>query len=57
VARSIKGKLVSDLGAFPWAGSQFDPTTRPSFPQDTLLFHPFSSVRQEQLWVRDVTVG
>jgi hypothetical protein len=28
-----------------------------SFPQVPLHFHPCNSFRQEQLWVRDVTVG
>jgi hypothetical protein len=40
---------VSVFGASPWAG--------PSFPHAPLHFYPCNSFKQEQLWVRDVTVG
>jgi hypothetical protein len=48
---------VSGLGTSPWAGSHFGPIAEPSFPQVPLHFHPCSSFRQEQLWVRVLTVG
>jgi hypothetical protein len=49
--------MVSGLGTSPWAGSHFGPVAGPSFPQASLHFHPCNSFRQEQLWVRVVTVG
>jgi hypothetical protein len=57
-----KGKLlvsviVSGLGTSSWAGSHFGHVAGPSFPQDPLHFHPCNSFTQEQLLVRDVTVG
>jgi hypothetical protein len=48
---------VSDLQAFPWARSHFGPVTGTSFPRAPLHFHPCSSFRQEQLWVRVLSVG
>jgi hypothetical protein len=49
--------MVSGLGTSPRAGSYFGPVTGPSFPQAPVHFHPYYSFRQEQLWVRDVTMG
>ena len=43
--------------ASPWAGSHFGPVDGPSCHQAPLHFHPCSSFKQEQLWVRVVTVG
>jgi hypothetical protein len=37
--------------------STFGSVSGPSFPRDSLHFHSCSSFRQEQLWVRDFTVG
>jgi hypothetical protein len=48
---------VSGLGTSPSAGSHFWPLGGPSFPQAPLHFHPCNFFRQEQLWVRVVTVG
>ena len=45
------------LGVSPWARSYFEPVTGPSFPQAPPHVHPWSSFRQEQLWVRDLIVG
>jgi hypothetical protein len=47
---------VSGLGTSPWAGSHFGSVAGSSFPQAPLHFHPSSSFRQEQLWVRILTV-
>ena len=55
--RSLFVPLVSGLGTSPWARSHIGPVVGPSFPQAPLHFHPCNSFRQEQLWVRDVTVG
>jgi hypothetical protein len=49
--------INQSLEASSWAGSHFGPVTGPSFPQAPLHFHPCSSFRQEQLWVRVLTVG
>ena len=38
-------------------GSYFGPVIGPSFPQALLHFHHCNSFRQEQLWVRILTVG
>jgi hypothetical protein len=54
---SISSVIVSGLGASPWAGSHFGHVTRPCFPQAPLHFHPWSSFRQEKIWVRVLTVG
>jgi hypothetical protein len=54
---SITSLIVSGLGTSPWAGSHFVPVAGSSFPQAPLCFHPCNFFRQEQLWVRDVTVG
>jgi hypothetical protein len=40
----------------PWAGSHFGPVAGPSFSQAPFHFHLCNSFRQEQLWVRYVTV-
>jgi hypothetical protein len=48
--------IVSGLGTSPWARSHFEPVTGPSFSQAPLHFHLCNSFRQEQVWVRDVTV-
>jgi hypothetical protein len=48
---------VSGLGTSPWAESHFGPDTGPPFSQAPLHFHPCSCFRQEQYWVRVVTVG
>jgi hypothetical protein len=47
----------SGLGTSRWAGSHFGPVAGPSFPQALLHFHPCSTFRQGQLWVRVLTVG
>jgi hypothetical protein len=49
--------MVSGLGTAPWVGSLFETVTETSLPQAPLHFHPCNSFRQEQLWVRIVTVG
>jgi hypothetical protein len=54
---SIVSVIVSGLGTFPRAGSRFGPVFGPSVPQDSLHFYPCSSFRQEQLWVRVLTIG
>ena len=54
---SIASVIVLQLGAFPGAGSHLGPVAGPYFPQVTRNFHPCSSFRQEQLWVRVFTVG
>jgi hypothetical protein len=48
---------VSGLGTSPWAGPRFRLVIGPSFPRALLHFHPYNYFRQEQLWVRVVTVG
>jgi hypothetical protein len=48
---------VSGLGTSLWAGFDSGPVAGSSFPQAPLHLHPCSSFRQEQLWVRNVTVG
>jgi hypothetical protein len=48
---------VSGLGTSPWARSHFRPVAGHSFPQAPLHFHPCNSFRQEQFWVRVMTVG
>jgi hypothetical protein len=53
----ISSVIVSGHVTCPWTGSPFGPVAGPSFPQDPLHFHPCNSFRQEQLWVRVVTVG
>jgi hypothetical protein len=54
---SIASVIVSGLRNSSWAASQFESTTGPSFSQAPLHFHPCSSFRQEQLWVRILTEG
>ena len=49
--------VKSCLHLRPHFGFHFEPAARPSFPQALLHFHPCNSFRQEQLWVRVVTVG
>jgi hypothetical protein len=53
-ARSL---FVSAPSPVSWDQSQFGPVTGTSFPQASLHFHPCSSFKQEQLWVRVLTVG
>jgi hypothetical protein len=53
---SIASVIVSGLGTSPWPWSHFGPVAGSSFPQAPLNFHLCNSFRQEQLWVRDVTV-
>jgi hypothetical protein len=53
---STASVIGSCLGASPWAGAHFGSVTGPSFPQDPLHFCPCNSFRQEQLWVKVVTV-
>ena len=48
---------MSGLRAYPWATHHFGPIPRRSLPQVPLHFHPCLSFRQEQLWVRVVTLG
>jgi hypothetical protein len=55
-ARLLVSVIVSEFWASPWAGSKFGPVHGPSFPQALLHFHPYISFRQEQLWVRVLTV-
>jgi hypothetical protein len=54
---SMASVILSGLGTSPWSGSHFGPVAGPSFPQVPLYFYPCNSSRQEELWVRDVTVG
>jgi hypothetical protein len=49
---SIVSEIELALGASIWSGSHFGPFMRPSFPRACLHYHPCSSFRQEQLWVR-----
>jgi hypothetical protein len=48
--------IISGLGT-PWVGSHFGPVAGPSFPQAPFNFHTCCSFRQEQLWIRILTVG
>jgi hypothetical protein len=54
---SIASVIVSGLGTSPGTGSHFGLVAGSSFPQAPLHFHPCDSFRQEELWVRNVTVG
>ena len=54
---SIASIIVSGFGTSPSAGSNYGPVAGPSFPQAHLHLHPCNSFRQEELWVREVTVG
>jgi hypothetical protein len=57
VLHSIALVVVAGLGTSLWAESHFGPIAGPSFPQASLHLHSSNSFTQEQLWVRDVTVG
>jgi hypothetical protein len=54
---SITSVIVSGLETSLLVGSCLGPVPGSSFPQALLHFHSCNSFRQEQLWVRVVTVG